>query len=128
MPAAPAADATFAKICKVATAPSDVVSSWRADYQIPALVLGMGQQLTCNARILCHVKASLGRKKTMCINWYLLSNLFFCTQMAKFLRCRLDQPGYCDHEQKAEWTEAQDPLMRRFCFVSKADIQLRFLN
>lgn len=63
MAAAPSADATFATICKVATAASNVVSSRRVDYQIHALVVRMELQLSSNPKLLCRVKACLVKEK-----------------------------------------------------------------
>lgn len=73
MAAAPSADATFATICKVATAASNVVSSRRVDYQIHALVVRMELQLSSNPKLLCRVKACLVKEKK---NVYKLKFIF----------------------------------------------------
>lgn len=63
MAAAPSADATFATICKVATAASNVVSSRQVDYQIHALVLRMQLQPLFQSKASVSCKSMLGKRK-----------------------------------------------------------------
>lgn len=108
MAAAPSADATFATICKVATAASNVVSSRRVDYQIHSLVVRMELHLSSSPKLLCR-KSVLGKRKKK--DAYELKFIFlfvfvFCVQIV-LLCCRVDQPCYCD------WKQKQNELRRR---------------
>lgn len=80
MAAAPSADATFATICKVATAASNAVSSRRVDYQIH---VRMELQLSSNPKLLCRAKACLVKEKEK--NAYKLKFIFLFVVVVVFL-------------------------------------------